>query len=58
MNEGQEIDFAYHEAKLRRLIAQRQALPANSAEVMNLNEELKWVEELVRSYQLLKAYGR
>ena len=49
MNEGQEIDFAYHEAKLRRLIAQRQALPANSAEVMKLNEELKWVEELVRS---------
>jgi hypothetical protein len=55
MNKAQEIDYAYQEEKLLRLLARRQTLPTNSAQMPALAHEIMLVEDLVRSYRTVRA---
>jgi hypothetical protein len=55
MNKAQEIDYAYQEEKLLRLLARRQNLPTNSDQMPVLAREIMAVEDLVRSYRMVRA---
>jgi hypothetical protein len=55
MNKVQEIDYAYHSDRLLLLIARRSKLPAGSDQVPALDAELISIENLVRSYRLVRA---
>jgi hypothetical protein len=55
MKKAQEIDYAYQEEKLLRLLARRQTLPANSDQMPDLAREIMAVEDLVRSYRMVRA---
>jgi hypothetical protein len=55
MNKAQEVDYAYQEENLLRLLVRRQALPANSARLPDLTCEIMAVENLVRSYRIVRA---
>jgi hypothetical protein len=55
MNKAQEIDHAYQEEKLLRLLARRQNLPTNSDQMPGLAREIMAVEDLVRSYRMVRA---
>jgi hypothetical protein len=55
MNEAQEIDYAYHADRLLLLIARRGKLPAGSEQIPALDAEMISVEDLVRSYRLVRA---
>jgi hypothetical protein len=55
MNKAQEIDYAYQEEKLLRLLARRQNLPTNSDQLPGLAREITAVEDLVRSYRMVRA---
>jgi hypothetical protein len=55
MNKAQEIDYAYQEEKLLRLLARRQNLPANSDQMPELAREITGLEDLVRSYRIVLA---
>jgi hypothetical protein len=56
MNEAQEIDYAYHADRLLLLVARRAKLPAGSDEIHALDAELISIEDLVRSYRLVRAH--
>jgi hypothetical protein len=56
MNEAQEVDHAYHADRLLLLIARRDKLPAGSDQISALDAELISVEDLVRSYRLVRAH--
>ena len=55
MNEAQEIDYAYHANRLLLLVAQRDELPEGSDQLPTLDAELISIEDLLRSYQLVRA---
>jgi hypothetical protein len=54
MNEAQEIDYAYHADRLRRLIGRRDKLPPDSDLIPALDFEMISIEQLVRSYRLVR----
>jgi hypothetical protein len=56
MNEAQENDYAYHADRLLLLIARRDKLPSGSDLIPALDIEMMSVEQLVRSYRLLRAH--
>jgi hypothetical protein len=56
MNSDQRIDYEYHAGRLRMLIAQTDKLPADSDPVPALNVEISAIEDLVRSYRLVRAH--
>jgi len=56
MNEAQEIDYAYHSDRLLLLIARRGKLPPDSDQIPALDAELISVEDLVRSYRLVREH--
>jgi hypothetical protein len=56
MNEAKENDYAYHVDRLLRLIARRDELPPGSDLIPALDIEMISIEQLVRSYRLLKAH--
>jgi hypothetical protein len=56
MNKGQKIDYAYHADRLLLLIARRDKLPPGSDLIPALDIEMISIEQLVRSYRLLRAY--
>jgi hypothetical protein len=56
MNEAQEIDYAYHADKLSLLIARRAKMLADSDLIPALDLEMISIENLVRSYRLLRAH--
>jgi hypothetical protein len=55
MNESQKVDYAYHEDRLTLLLAQRDALPKDSPQMAVLDSEITTINDLVRSYRILKA---
>jgi hypothetical protein len=55
MNEALEIDYAYQADRLLLLVARRGKLPANSDQLPALDVELISVEDLLRSYRLIRA---
>jgi hypothetical protein len=55
MNEAQQIDYAYHADRLLLLIARRDKLPAGSDQISALDAELISIEDLVRSYRLVRG---
>jgi hypothetical protein len=55
MNKAQEIDYAYHADRLLLLVARRDNLSADSDEIPALNVEISAIEDLVRSYRLVRA---
>jgi hypothetical protein len=56
MTEAQETDYAYHADRLLLLIARRGKLPPDSDQLRALDAELISIEDLVRSYQLVRAH--
>jgi hypothetical protein len=59
MDERQKIDWAQQGKKLLLLLEKQQALPTNHPFSMaKLDEEILAIEELVRSYQVLRANER
>jgi hypothetical protein len=56
MNEAQEIDYAYHADRLSLLIARRAKMLADSDLIPALDLEMISIENLVRSYRLLRAH--
>jgi hypothetical protein len=56
MNPVQEADYAYHVDRLSLLIARRGKLPPDSDQIPALDVELISIEDLVRSYRLVRAY--
>jgi hypothetical protein len=59
MDERQKIDWAQQDKKLLLLLEKQQALPTNHPFSMaKLDEEILAVEELVRSYRVLRANER
>jgi hypothetical protein len=56
MNEDQEIDYAYHADRLLLLIARRGKLPAGSDQIPALDAELIFIEDLLRSYRLVRTH--
>ena len=54
MNEEQNVDIAYYEAKLTRLLIRRHNLPPDSDQMPTLTLEINAVENLVRSYGMDK----
>lgn len=54
MNQDQNSDHAYQEAKLIRLLIRRHNLPPDSEQMPALMLEINVVENLVRSYRLAK----
>jgi hypothetical protein len=56
MNESQEIDYAYHADRLLLLITRRDKLPAGSDSIPALDIEMISIEQLVRSYRLLRGH--
>jgi hypothetical protein len=56
MDERQKIDWAQQDKQLLLLLEKQQALPTNHPFSMaKLDEEILAIEELVRSYQVLRA---
>jgi hypothetical protein len=55
VTKAQEIDHAYHADRLLLLIARRGKLPAGSDQIPALDAELISVEDLVRSYRLMRV---
>jgi hypothetical protein len=56
MNEAQENDYAYHADRLLRLTARRDELPPGSDLIPALDIEMISIEQLVRSYRLLRGH--
>jgi hypothetical protein len=56
MNEAQKIDYAYHADRLSLLIARRDKLPTHSDQIPGLSVEIMSIENLVRSYRLVRAH--
>jgi hypothetical protein len=56
MNPVQEADYAYHVDRLSLLIARRGKLPPDSDQIPTLDVELISIEDLVRSYRLVRAH--
>jgi hypothetical protein len=56
MNEAQKIDYAYYADRLHLLIARRDRLSPGSDLIPALDVEMVSVEQLVRSYRLLRAH--
>jgi hypothetical protein len=56
MNKGQKIDYAYHADRLLLLIARRDKLPPGSDLIRALDVEMASIEQLIRSYRLLRAH--
>jgi hypothetical protein len=56
MNEAQQIDYAYQTDRLLLLIARRDKLPAHSDQIPGLSIEIMSIEDLVRSYRLVRAH--
>ena len=54
MTADQNADHAYQEAKLIQLLIRRYNLPKNSFEIPTLTQEINEVEDVVRSYRMLK----
>jgi hypothetical protein len=55
MNEGQQMDHAYHEDRLLLLIDQRAKMTADSGQLHALDIEIAAIWDLVRSYRIVKA---
>jgi hypothetical protein len=55
MKDAQEADYSYQVDKLLLLVAQRDKLPANSDQISVLNVDIMAVEDLVRSYRLVRT---
>jgi hypothetical protein len=59
MDERQKIDWAEQDKKLHLLLEKQQAQPTNHPFSMaKLEEEILAVEELIRSYQVVRANER
>jgi hypothetical protein len=59
MDERQKIEWALQNKKLLLLLEKQQALPTNHPFSMaKLDEEILAVEEVIRSYQVLRANER
>jgi hypothetical protein len=56
MKKAQEIDYAYHADRLLLLIGRRSKLPADSDQIPALDIEIMSIEELVRSYRLVREH--
>jgi hypothetical protein len=56
MNAIQEADYAYHADRLALLIARRGKLPSDSDQIPALDVELISIEDLVRSYRLVRGH--
>jgi hypothetical protein len=56
MNPAQETDYAYHADRLSLLIARRGKLLSDSDQIPALDVELISIEDLVRSYRLVRAH--
>jgi hypothetical protein len=56
MNPVREADYAYHSDRLSLLIARRGKLPLDSDQIPALDVELISIEDLVRSYRLVRAH--
>ena len=57
MTRDQEADFVYNEQKLIRLLVRRHNLPTDSTQAHELTVEIGAVENLVRSYRIVKQFG-
>jgi hypothetical protein len=55
MNQAQESDYAYQANRLLLLVARRDELPEGSDQISALDAELISIEDLLRSYQLVRA---
>jgi hypothetical protein len=55
MNQDQEHDYAYHQDKLLMLITRRARQQANSDQIPKLDAEIAAINDLLRSYRILKA---
>jgi hypothetical protein len=55
VNESQRADHAFQEQRLGDLIAERDKLPPGSDQLLLLHRQINDVEDVVRSYRLLKA---
>jgi hypothetical protein len=55
MNQDQEHDYAYHQDKLLMLITRRARQQANSDQISKLDAEIAAINDLLRSYRILKA---
>jgi hypothetical protein len=56
MNEAQENDYAYPADRLLLRIARRDNLPSGSDLISALDIEMISIEQLVRSYRLLRTH--
>jgi hypothetical protein len=56
MKKAQEIDHAYQADRLSLLIARRDKLPVHSDQIPGLSIEIMSIEDLVRSYRLVRAH--
>ena len=54
VNESQQADHAYQEQRLGDLIDERDKLPPGSEELLSLNRQISDVEDVVRSYRLVR----
>jgi hypothetical protein len=52
---GQELDYGCHLDKLLMLVARRGRQQANSDQIPKLDTEVEAVQDLLRSYRILKA---
>ncbi len=55
MKQDQEHDYAYHQDKLLMLVTRRGRQQANSDQIPKLDAEIAAVQDLLRSYRILKA---
>jgi CheY-like chemotaxis protein len=55
MNDGQEIDYTYHEERLLALLQRRQKLPATSDLMPDLEIQILAAWDLVRSCRMVQA---
>jgi hypothetical protein len=54
VNESQRADHAYQERRLLDLIAERDKQSPGSKELLSLNRQISDVEDVVRSYRLVR----
>jgi hypothetical protein len=55
MNQDQEHDYAYHQDRLLLLVTRRARQQANSDQIPKLDAEIAAINDLLRSYGILKA---
>ena len=55
MNESQQADHAYQEQRLDDLTAEREKLPPGSDQLLLLHRHISDVQDILRSYRIVKA---